>query len=84
MLRDGAFVTLPSTRLVPGDVVALKPCMLPCDLVLLSGECIVDENMLTGGWVGGCRGGHGWMFEGGDEGGGGGASVGCIVSPPLL
>ena len=49
MLRDGAFITPPSTRLLPGDVVALKPCMLPCDLVLLSGECIVDENMLTGG-----------------------------------
>lgn len=32
----------------PGDVVALHPGVLPCDLALLRGEAIVDENMLTG------------------------------------
>jgi cation-transporting ATPase 13A2 len=37
-----------STELVPGDVVLLDAGVLPCDMVLLSGECIVDENMLTG------------------------------------
>ena len=40
--------TIPSTELVPGDVVLVKPGILPCDVVLLRGEAIVDENMLTG------------------------------------
>ena len=48
MLRAGQFVSVPSHRLVPGDMVRLKPGTLPCDVVLLQGECIVDENMLTG------------------------------------
>jgi hypothetical protein len=37
-----------SMELVPGDVVLLEAGALPCDMVLLTGECIVDENMLTG------------------------------------
>lgn len=37
-----------SRALVPGDVVAVHPGPLPCDLVLLRGEAIVDEAMLTG------------------------------------
>eukprot|EP00798_Chlamydomonas_sp_ICE-L_P017929 gene17929-24323_t len=48
VLRHGKFSTLPSTKLVPGDIVLLDSYVLPCDLVLLRGECIVDENMLTG------------------------------------
>lgn len=40
--------TVPSTELVPGDVVLVKPGILPCDIVLLRGEAIVDETMLTG------------------------------------
>jgi P-type E1-E2 ATPase len=48
VLRGGRFVTLPSTVLVPGDVVAVVTGVLPADCVLLTGECIVDENMLTG------------------------------------
>ena len=47
-LRGGRFVPLPSTALVPGDVVAVTTGVLPADCVLLTGECIVDENMLTG------------------------------------
>lgn len=39
---------LPSTVLVPGDVIAVVTGVLPADCVLLTGECIVDENMLTG------------------------------------
>jgi len=40
--------TIPSTELVPGDVILVKPGILPCDVVLLKGEAIVDETMLTG------------------------------------
>ena len=39
---------LPSTALVPGDIVAVAPGVLSCDCVLLRGEVIADENMLTG------------------------------------
>lgn len=38
-----------STELVPGDVVHVPDnCLLPCDLVLLQGQCVVNESMLTG------------------------------------
>eukprot|EP00775_Hariotina_reticulata_P010483 gene10483-10642_t len=48
VLRGGRFLSVPSIQLVPGDVIAVVPGTLPCDCVLLTGECIVDENMLTG------------------------------------
>jgi P-type E1-E2 ATPase len=48
VLRGGRFLQLPSTVLVPGDVIAVVTGVLPADCVLLTGECIVDENMLTG------------------------------------
>ena len=51
VLRDGVFVVLPSKELVPGDLVVVQAGTLPCDCVLLRGECIVDENMLTGAWM---------------------------------
>ena len=36
--------------LVPGDVIEIpnNEFTLPCDFVLLSGQCIVNESMLTG------------------------------------
>ena len=37
-----------SVALVPGDVVEVPQTLLPCDLVLLTGTCIVNESMLTG------------------------------------
>ena len=38
-----------STELVPGDVVEIpEMCNMPCDFVLLTGSCIVNESMLTG------------------------------------
>uniref|UniRef100_A0A4W3IJR9 ATPase 13A3 n=1 Tax=Callorhinchus milii TaxID=7868 RepID=A0A4W3IJR9_CALMI len=39
-----------STDLVPGDVVAIPAngTIMPCDALLLSGTCIVNESMLTG------------------------------------
>lgn len=44
----GSVAILSSSELVPGDVVVVRAGLLPCDLVLLRGEAIVDENMLTG------------------------------------
>lgn len=39
-----------STDLVPGDVmiIPLNGTVMPCDAVLISGTCIVNESMLTG------------------------------------
>ncbi|XP_046399059.1 polyamine-transporting ATPase 13A3-like [Ischnura elegans] len=39
-----------ASSLVPGDIIALPPqgCILPCDAILLSGNAIVNECMLTG------------------------------------
>lgn len=36
--------------LVPGDVIEIPSngCVMQCDIVLLSGNCIMDESMLTG------------------------------------
>ncbi len=42
---------LPSPSLVPGDILTIPATgsfLLPCDAVLLSGNCIVNEAMLTG------------------------------------
>ena len=41
--------TVSSDDLVPGDIVIVPDySILPCDLVLLTGSCIVNESMLTG------------------------------------
>ncbi|KAL8601674.1 hypothetical protein ACOMHN_033850 [Nucella lapillus] len=39
-----------SEDLVPGDIIEIprRGCMMQCDAVLLSGNCIVNESMLTG------------------------------------
>lgn len=41
-----------STDLVPGDVMVIPSngTIMPCDAVLISGTCIVNESMLTGHW----------------------------------
>ncbi|KAG9018165.1 hypothetical protein FRB90_012009 [Tulasnella sp. 427] len=51
VLCDGSWKTIDSSELVPGDVVDLiNPplAVFPADLVLLSGDAIVNESMLTG------------------------------------
>lgn len=51
VMRSGFWRTVESTDLVPGDVYEVSdPALtqLPCDSLLLSGDCIVNESMLTG------------------------------------
>jgi len=41
--------TVVSTELVPGDIIEVADqVVLPCDLALVSGNCVVNESMLTG------------------------------------
>ncbi|XP_015912736.2 polyamine-transporting ATPase 13A3 [Parasteatoda tepidariorum] len=50
LLRDGKEVQKSSDELVPGDVIVLPETqfIMVCDAVLLSGNCVVNESMLTG------------------------------------
>lgn len=49
--RNGYWTEVSSRDLVPGDVYEVSDpslSILPCDSLLLSGDCIVNESMLTG------------------------------------
>ncbi|KAJ1720971.1 hypothetical protein LPJ53_004447 [Coemansia erecta] len=50
ILRDGTWQDGAAEELLPGDVFEVVGSMhvLPCDAVLLEGDCIVNESMLTG------------------------------------
>lgn len=51
VLRSGFWRHVPSAELVPGDVYEVTDPSLtqvPCDSLLLSGDCILNESMLTG------------------------------------
>nr|CAD7402027.1 unnamed protein product [Timema poppensis] len=48
--RDGHCNIVEADLLVPGDLILIPPhgCHMTCDALLLSGNCIVNESMLTG------------------------------------
>ncbi|ORY09897.1 hypothetical protein BCR34DRAFT_486512 [Clohesyomyces aquaticus] len=51
VLRNGFWRHVESGELVPGDVYEVTDpslSLVPCDSLLLSGDCIVNESMLTG------------------------------------
>lgn len=50
ILRNGQWVQGLSEDLVPGDRLYLDPSLtqFPCDAILIKGDIIVDESMLTG------------------------------------
>lgn len=48
--HDAVFENVPLNYLVPGDIIVIPRAgfVVPCDAVLLTGNCIVNESMLTG------------------------------------
>ncbi|RKP10372.1 P-type ATPase-like protein [Thamnocephalis sphaerospora] len=49
VFRNGRWHDIASDDLVPGDLVDISEVQTyPCDMILLSGDCIVNESMLTG------------------------------------
>lgn len=48
--RHGFWTQADSDNLVPGDVFEVDPSLsvIPCDALLINGECVVNESMLTG------------------------------------
>jgi cation-transporting ATPase 13A1 len=46
--RGGKWTKLPSAELVPGDLFQVSAGIVPCDAVLVSGSCVVNESTLTG------------------------------------
>lgn len=50
VMRGGEEAIISTDQLVPGDVLVIPShgCIMHCDAVLLTGNCIVNESMLTG------------------------------------
>lgn len=48
ILTNGVPNVVDSSELLPGDVVLVSHGSVPADIVLLQGEAVVDEALLTG------------------------------------
>ncbi|KAI7870527.1 P-type ATPase-like protein [Spinellus fusiger] len=49
VFRSGGWRTVNSIELVPGDLININDLhTVPCDAMLISGDCMVNESMLTG------------------------------------
>ena len=50
LITETGILTIDSSNLVPGDLIIIprNGCIVPCDAVLISGICIVNESSLTG------------------------------------
>lgn len=50
ILKNSKYIEIDSSDLAPGNIVALdsSSTVCPCDLILIKGDAIVDESMLTG------------------------------------
>lgn len=50
VLKNGEYTEIDSSQLAPGHVVALDSSVeiCPCDLILIKGDAIIDESILTG------------------------------------
>ena len=48
VVLEGWVRALPSYRLVPGDVIVVQRGKATCDMVLLRGNCLVEESMMSG------------------------------------
>lgn len=48
--NSSTYEDIPTSLLVPGDVIVIPAhgCTIQCDAVLLNGNAIVNESMLTG------------------------------------
>lgn len=48
--RNGFWKQIDSADLVPGDIFEIDPSLsvIPCDSLLVNGECVLNESMLTG------------------------------------
>ncbi|KAI5951431.1 hypothetical protein KGF54_004505 [Candida jiufengensis] len=48
--RNDFWKQIDSTDLVPGDIFEIDPSLatIPCDALLVNGECVINESMLTG------------------------------------
>lgn len=48
--RNNFWKQVDSNELVPGDVFEVDPSLttIPCDALLINGECVINESMLTG------------------------------------
>jgi E1-E2 ATPase/Cation transporter/ATPase, N-terminus len=47
-IRNGALRFIEPRDLVPGDIVKIEAGKIHCDMILLTGECVLDESALTG------------------------------------